>query len=199
MTDNHETLTDGSGFREEVVNVKLAELLEKRDVVSLPEQIVSNIVEGRRMPDIMTANYLGVRIVIEGRIGQNSTVRNSLEVDCQERVEEGIAPMAIAVAYPEGIQSASSLTSLEEEIIESEFELNVLTESGSSGWTQGDISRLAGLLRGGYSDLVQENVVDEAVETIESGIDGFVNELSSGQGLTGTAERLEEVVIVPNR
>jgi len=65
-----ESLSDGNRFREEVVNVKLAELLEERDVVSLPEQVISDLVENNRMPDIMTANLFGIRIVIEGRIGQ---------------------------------------------------------------------------------------------------------------------------------
>jgi len=193
-----ESLTDGNGFREEVVNVKLAELLEQRDVVSLPEQVISDLVENNRMPDIMTANLLGVRVVIEGRIGQTSTVRRSLVDDCEERVVEGIAPMAVAVAYPEGINEARSLTGLEDNILEAKFNMNVVTESGAGGWTNGDIGDLADYLRGGYGDLVEENVVEEAVDTIDQSIEGFVNQLSSIQGLSGTEERLKEVVIVPN-
>jgi hypothetical protein len=145
-----ESLTDGNGFREEVVNVKLAELLEQRDVVSLPEQVISDLVENNRMPDIMTANLLGVRVVIEGRLGQTSTVRESLVEDCKERVAEGIAPMAVAVAYPETINEAPSLKGLEGNIVEAEFSMNVVTESGAGGWTTGDISDLSDYLRGGY-------------------------------------------------
>lgn len=193
-----ESLSDGNGFREEVVNVKLAELLEERDVVSLPEQVISDLVENNRMPDIMTANLLGIRVVIEGRIGQSNSVLRSLEGDCEERVAEGIAPMAVAVAYPEGINQANSLSDLEDNIRASELQMNVITEEGVGDWSSGGLSDLAQFLRSGYSDLIQENVVEEAVETIDSSIDGFVNELSSTQGLSGTAERLREVVIVPN-
>jgi len=193
-----ESLTDGNGFREEVVNVKLAELLERRDVVSLPEQVMSNLVENNRMPDIMTANLLGVRVVIEGRIGQTPGVKRSLVEDCEQRVEEGIAPMSVAVAYPEGINQATSLTALETNILDSTFEMNVVTESGAGGWSSGDIGDLADYLRSGYGDLVQENVVEEAVDTIDESIDGFVHQLSSIQGLSGTEERLKDVVIVPN-
>lgn len=193
-----ESLSDGNGFREEVVNVKLAELLEERDVVSLPEQVISDLVENNRMPDIMTANLLGIRVVIEGRIGQSSSVRRSLEEDCEERVAEGVAPMAVAVAYPAGINQASSLSDLEDNIRDSELEMNVVTEEGVGDWSSGGLSDLAQFLRSGYSDLIQENVVEDAVDTIDSSIDGFVNELSSTQGLGGTAKRLREVVIVPN-
>lgn len=193
-----DSLTDGSGFREEVVNVKLAELLEQRDVVSLPEQVISDLVENNRMPDIMTANLLGVRVVIEGRIGKSPSVRGSLVEDCKERVAEGIAPMAIAVAYPEDINKSTSLQGLENNIREAEFDMNVVTESGAGGWTTGDIGDVADYLRSGYGDLVEENVVKEAVDTIDESIDGFVHQLSSTEGLSGTEERLKNVVIVPN-
>mgnify|MGYP000539587288 CR=1 FL=1 len=193
-----DSLTDGNGFREEVVNVKLAELLEQRDVVSLPEQVMSNLVENNRMPDIMTANLFGVRVVIEGRIGHDPGVKRSLVEDCEQRVAEGIAPMAVAVAYPEGINHATSLDGLESNILNSEFHMNVVTESGAGGWASGDIGDLADYLRSGYGDLVQENVVEEAVDTIDESIDGFVHQLSSIQGISGTEQRLKDVVIVPN-
>lgn len=180
------------------MNVKLAELLEQRDVVSLPEQVMSDLVENNRMPDIMTANLLGVRVVIEGRIGQTPGVKRSLVEDCEQRVEEGIAPMSVAVAYPDGINQAQSLQGLESNILSSTFEMNVVTESGAGGWSSGGISDLADYLRSGYGDLVQENVVEEAVDTIDESIDGFVHQLSSIQGISGTEQRLKEVVIVPN-
>lgn len=193
-----DSLSDGSGFREEVVNVKLAELLEERDVVSLPEQVISDLVENNRMPDIMTANLLGVRVVIEGRIGRSQTVRRSLVEDCEKRVAEGIAPMAVAVAYPERINHSTSLSGLEDNIRNAEFGMNVITESGAGGWTTGDLHDLADYLRSGYGDLVEESVVEDAVDTIDESIDGFVHQLSSIQGLSGTEERLKDVVIVPN-
>ena len=193
-----ESLTDGNGFREEVVNVKLAELLEQRDVVSLPEQVISDLVENNRMPDIMTANLLGVRIVIEGRIGQSPDVHRSLVEDCEERVAEGIAPMAVAVAYPEEINQSPSLRGLEDNIRNAEFNMNVVTESGAGDWTSGDIGGLSDYLRSGYGDLVEENVVEEAVNTIDKSIDRFVHQLSSTNDLSGTEERLKDVVIVPN-
>lgn len=193
-----DSLTDGSGFREEVINVKLAELLEERDVVSLPEQVISGLVENNRMPDIMTATLLGVRIVIEGRIGQSPGVRRSLLEDCEERIAEGIAPMAVAVAYPKDINNASSLTGVEKNLEDAELQINVITEGVTGNWSKGDLDDLGDYLRGGYSDLVEENVVEDAVETIDESIDNFVHQLSSTEGLSGTEDRLKNVVIVPN-
>jgi len=176
----------------------LAELLEQRDVVSLPEQVISELVENNRMPDIMTANLLGVRVVIEGRIGQSPDVHRSLIEDCKERVAEGIAPMTVAVAYPESINQSTSLGGLEDNIRNAEFNINVVTESSAGGWTSGDIGDLSDYLRSGYGDLVEENVVEEAVDTIDESIDGFVHQLSSTNELSGTEKRLKDVVIVPN-
>jgi hypothetical protein len=188
-----------SGFREEVVNVKLAELLENRDIVSLPETVVSDIAEGRRLPDIMTAHFWGVRTVIEGRIGQTDGVKNSLEDDCMQRIEEGIAPLSIAVAYPSGVNSASSLGEIGDNLITADLELNVLTESGSQGWQQGDVNELANLLRRAYEELVGEDVVETSVDALDGAIDGFVDNLSSTENLKGTENRLREVVIVPQK
>lgn len=191
-------LRDGGSFREEVVNVKLAELLEDRDVVSLPEQVMADIVEENRLPDVMTANFLGIRIVIEGRTGQTNAVRTSLEEKCEERIAEGVAPLAVALTYPDGIGEAGSLDGLEENIKQSQFGINVLSESGSMGWNRGGLDDLADYLRRGYSDLVQEDVVEDAVDQVDNSIDDFVDSLSGSEGLSGTVERLEEVVIVPN-
>lgn len=191
-------MAGGDGVREEVVNVKLAQLLEDRDVVSLPEEVISGFVEERRMPDVMTGTLFGIRVVIEGRIGQSDAVRESLVADCEQRIAEGIAPMAVAVAYPEGINEVDSLDQLEQNIVSSEFQINVVTEGRSRGWASGDIEDLGDFLRGGYADLVEEDVVQEAVDTIDEKIDRFVTELSGTDSLGGTEDRLREIVIVPN-
>lgn len=186
-----------SGFREEVVNIKLAELLESRDIVSLPETVISDIVEGKRMPDIMTAHFWGVRTVIEGRIGQTDGTKSSLKEDCNKRIEEGIAPLSIAVAYPNEINSASSLDEIGDNLLAADLEINVFTEAGGQGWQQGDIDNLASLLRVAYEELVEENVVEASVESLDRSIDSFVDSLSTTDDLKGTEERLREVVIIP--
>lgn len=79
--------------------VKLAELLSRSGLLSVPESILSERA-GRRMPDIIVGNYWGVRVVLEGRTGDQRSVRERLERDCRRRIEEGVAAIAIGVIYP---------------------------------------------------------------------------------------------------
>jgi hypothetical protein len=60
-------------FREEVLNVTLAQLLEERGVVSTPEQTMHVSTVGRRMPDLLVV-FQGLRTVIEGKIADGSGV-----------------------------------------------------------------------------------------------------------------------------
>jgi len=80
-------------FREEVLNVVLAELLEQRGMISVPETIRKSIARKTRdLPDILVGDLLGVRIVIEGRFDNGKPSRDSLLRDSKERVENGISP-----------------------------------------------------------------------------------------------------------
>lgn len=52
----------GDGFREEVLNGILAQLLNERGVVSIPEQSPRWPLEGRRMPDVLVV-FQGLRTI----------------------------------------------------------------------------------------------------------------------------------------
>jgi hypothetical protein len=60
------------GLREEVLNVKLAELLSRTGLISVPESIVHEGT-GKRLPDVTVADYWGVKVVIEGKIARAKT------------------------------------------------------------------------------------------------------------------------------
>jgi len=94
-------------FREEVLNVALAELLEQRGMLSVPETIRKSIAKKTRdLPDILVGDLLGLRIVIEGRFNKGKQARDSLLKDAQQRVEDGISPVCLAVLYPEDLRSS---------------------------------------------------------------------------------------------
>src|SRR5260370_34907504 len=100
-------------FREEVVNVALAELLEQRGMLSVPETIRKSVARNTRdLPDIIVADLLGIRMVIEGRFNSGKVARDSLLKDARERVEQGISPVCLAVLYPPELRSAESLPTL---------------------------------------------------------------------------------------
>ena len=81
-------------FREEVLNVALAELLEQRGLLSVPETIRKSIARKTKdLPDILVGDLLGLRIVIEGRFDNGKNSRESLLKDSKERVENGRCPI----------------------------------------------------------------------------------------------------------
>ena len=57
-----------SGFRQEVFNVLLAQILVRHGIISAPE-IILKAKPGmkRRMPDVLV-DFLGLRLIIEGEV-----------------------------------------------------------------------------------------------------------------------------------
>jgi hypothetical protein len=158
-------------FREEVLNVLLAELLEQRGLLSLPETIRRAVTgRQRRLPDVMVADLHGVRIVIEGRLsGRN--VRDSLLTDARARVEEGIAPICLAVIYPRENREAANLPALRRALARAELQVRVVSEGGDGEWAAARVDDLSEILRVSYELLVSEDVVVRSVEQLAFAID----------------------------
>lgn len=70
------------GYRQEVFNVVLAQILQERGVISVPEKVIKAVLAkqgARRMPDVMV-NFMGLRTVIEGEVSdQPEAKRKALE------------------------------------------------------------------------------------------------------------------------
>jgi hypothetical protein len=159
-------------FREEVLNVVLAELLEQRGMLSVPETIRKSIARRTRdLPDILVGDLLGIRIVIEGRFDKGKQSRDSLLKDAKERVEQGISPVCLAVLYPEELRSAESLPKLRRNLTKATFGIRVISESGDGDWSSGSIDDIADALRRSYELLVSEDVVIHSVAEIEDAIE----------------------------
>src|SRR3972149_1219464 len=86
------------GIRQEVLNVLMAQLLEERGIIAAPEQILKDPFGRRRMPDVLV-DYQGLRLVIEGEF-DTRTARDKACQSALNRVEEGIAHIAMALVYP---------------------------------------------------------------------------------------------------
>ena len=182
-----------SSLREEVLNVKLAELLSRSGILSIPESILSETGQ-RRMPDITVGDYWGVRVVLEGRTADQRAVFEQLERDCVRRVEEGIAAIAIGVAYPPELRH-SEWSKLEQTLQEVTFRIKVFSEAGEEGWVDSDFEGLSAILRRAYESLVNEDVVSTSVEELRQSIEVASRELS---GSPGTAGRLRNLLIIPS-
>jgi hypothetical protein len=181
--------------REEVLNVVLADLLDARGLLSIPESIrTSASGKGRKLPDVTIADLWGVRIVIEGRIGKNATVRDSLLRDAKKRVEQGISPICLAVLYPPGLRNVESLTLLRKELARTTLLVRAVTEGSEGEWGEATVDGLADTLRRSYELLVSEDVVVGAVEEIENSLD-ITSEIIAAS--PAAAPRLRMILGIP--
>lgn len=162
------------GYREEVFNVLLALLLHQRGVVTAPEQSLLQSIGGRprrSIPDVMVV-FQGLRTVIEGKVEGQPQAKEAALTQAKERVEKGIAHIGIAVLYPESLRHVA-FDSLQGALAHSRFEVATYSEAGELGWTEGGLDYLAELLRRTFDQLVKEDVVTKAVETLNEGVDAF--------------------------
>jgi hypothetical protein len=182
--------------REEVVNVVLAELLEKRGLLSIPETIRRSVTQknDRQLPDIIVADLLGIRIVIEGRFDNGKSSRDSLLRDSRERVEQGISPVCLAALYPPDLRSTESIPRLRKKLESTTLEIRVISENGDGDWSRGTVDDIADALRHSYELLISDDVVLSSVEEIEKAIE-FSSELFvHSKGLKG---RFRQVLGIP--
>ncbi|MDD3581180.1 MAG: hypothetical protein PHW74_09185 [Desulfobacca sp.] len=157
-------------FRQEVLNVILAQILQERGVVSVPESIISDVlVHRRRMPDVMI-DFYGLRTVIEGEVGDRPAARERALNSARQRVEEGIAHIGIAVVYPSYLRQVE-FDQLKPQLNDSQLEVAIFTESGERGFTSGSIDYLTTLLHQTLDQLIKQDVVAEAVAILDTGID----------------------------
>jgi hypothetical protein len=181
-----------TAFREEVLNVKLAELLSRRQIVSIPETLVTTP-EGRRLPDVIIGEYWGVRVVIEGKVGEHSGIQENLEGICRRRIEEGIGAISIGVIYPPEIRT-TKWRDLDETLANARLRIRVFTATRDSEWAESDLDGLSEILRRAYENLVAEDVVDKAVALLGNTIESTAQALAAYRGTEG---RLREILIVP--
>jgi len=162
-----------SGYREEVFNVLLALLLHERGVVTAPEKSFKKALEERRhVPDVLVV-YRGLRTVIEGKVEDKATADEKALAQVRDRVNSGIAHIGIALLYPVGIRNIPLFSELQAFLADGVFKVAVYSETGETGWTKGGLDYLADILRGAFDQLVREDAVTKAVESLNAGIDIF--------------------------
>ncbi len=162
-----------SGFRQEVLNVCLAQLLGERGIVSVPEQAYKNAdVDHAKFPDVLVT-YQGLRTAIEGEVGDQSNAHEKALESARKRVEKNIALIGVAIVYPKPLRQKRHLDELNTALSKAVLEIAVCSEAGEQDWAQGDLDYLADLLRRTFHSLVKEDVVTEAVEQLNGGVADF--------------------------
>ncbi len=66
-----------TGYREEVLNVLRAQLLDEQGIVSAPEQSLKRAAQTRRVPDVLVL-FRGLRTAIEGKVEDHSTASDDV-------------------------------------------------------------------------------------------------------------------------
>lgn len=177
--------------REEVLNVLMAELLSERGLLSVPEIIRRSIrSSSRRLPDVTIGDIRGVRVVIEGRVDASSGVRESLIEDAARRVEEGIAPICLAILYPSSVRSAASLSELRKNLANAQLTVNVVWEGGRGDWASGSLDDLTDILRRSYELLTGEDMVAVAASELNEAIEVASESIAAAAGTPGKLRAL---------
>ena len=166
-----------TGFREEVLNVLLAQLLDEQGIISAPEQSLKQVSQSRRIPDVLVS-FRGLRTAIEGKVDDNPMAKEEVLKNARERVEQGIAHIGISVLYPSSLRKVS-FTTVKTELNKTRLQIAIYSEAGEQGWTEGDATYLGTMLRRTFDQLVEEDVVTQAVAALNAGVEVFAQALNS--------------------
>jgi len=164
-----------NGYRQEVLNVVLAQLLQERGAVVAPEKIIKATGFERRMPDVIV-HFQGLRLIIEAEVSDNPIAHQNALESARKRLEQGIAHISVAVIYPETLRY-KKLVDLKQALSDCDLEIAILTEAYETEFTHGNIGYLENMLRRAFDILVKEDVVSESVKILEAGIEEFGNAL----------------------
>jgi hypothetical protein len=191
-------MSNQMNYREEVFNVLLALLLHQRGIITAPEQSLKEaMLKQRYMPDILVV-YQGIRTIIEGKVDDQLNAKEKVLQDARERVDKGIAHIAIALVYPAALRQIS-FPQLTDAIAECSLKINIYSEAGESGWMEGGIDYLGDLLRRTFVQLVNEDVVKNAVDSLNVGVNQFARSAFTNEVMVERAAKILGIGDPPKR
>lgn len=171
--------------------------MQDRGIVSAPEQLIRSSQENRRMPDIIV-KYSGLRLHVEGEVGDTSNAREKARASARSRVEEGIAHIALAVIYPAYLRHVD-FPEVNAELAGCMLELCVVSEFGETPFIEIDVDHIESILRYIFDQLVREDIVHAAVAHIDSGISEFSEEIIQMSGAIGRISSLLGIKELPGQ
>jgi hypothetical protein len=171
-------------YRQEVFNVLLAQLLQERGVITAPETIIKlGPEQARRMPDVIV-NFQGLRTTIEGEVNDQPDAQTRALDSASKRVTEGIAHIGVAVVYPAELRGVA-FEQLKSAVAECRLLIAIVTESGESGYAQGNVDYLESALRHAFEQLAREDIVTRAATLLSAGIERFASACAPKRGIVG--------------
>jgi len=191
-------------YRQEVLNVLLAQLLQEHGQVVAPERVFRHTEGSIKLPDLLV-DFQGLRLVIEAEIGKSKDKQDRARDKAQERVDQAIAHVGVAVAYPKELQDIKDFSKLKAGLAKANLDFAIITEvtpketqkefwPGAPKQAQfmtGTVADLADSLRRSYEQLVKDETLTNAVARVEASIEEFVFAL---RAQPATAERMAQAV-----
>jgi len=183
--------------RQEVLNVLLAQLLQERGLVAAPEQILKPRSGEVKLPDILV-DFQGLRLVIEAEFANAQGARERAYKKAEERVEQGIAHVGVAVVYPPGLKG-EAYEAQKAELAKAQIQFSVVTEvtitpfpqlelfptSDKPAFLTGTVDQLIESLRRCYDQLVRDETLAQAIALVEAAIERFLAALTIQPASTG--------------
>ncbi|MBI3462468.1 MAG: hypothetical protein HY000_05320 [Planctomycetes bacterium] len=170
--------------RQEVVNVLLAQLLQERELIAAPEQVLRLAATGTRLPDVLV-DFQGLRLAIEAEYATAENAKKAAYDKASQRVEQGIAHIGMAVVYPSRLRTAA-FARLRAELAKAPLLFTIVTESDvtdgflftTGKFERGTLDDLIDSLRRSYEQLVKDETLERAVQMLETHIETFITALA---------------------
>jgi hypothetical protein len=161
-------------FREEAINVQLANILGTRGL----EANAETIARGGR-PDVLIS-LEGLKVILEGRTASQQA---ALMRDATERVEDGLADISIAVVYPRDLKTATSMTDLTRKIEAARYDGRIfyIASAGlaSTLFEGASLDEVIQYINTVFRLRVQNDVVREQVAQLRDAIERAVDQASA--------------------
>lgn len=203
---------------EPTLNVALAYLLRRRELLALGEVVVHRQAKGvGKRPDVLLT-VDGVKVIIEGKFA-SSGIESILEKQCVERIEDGLCEICIGIIYSKMQPTTLTVTMKEVDsmLLKSRFQALVsyvappeFEQLGldyvqspvppglkKMGWHEVDINQLADLVRASYTSVVSEDILGKAVESFASALQRAVEELMTSGPPEVLAAKISTIMEIP--
>ncbi|MFZ5453240.1 MAG: hypothetical protein ACOZF2_15385 [Thermodesulfobacteriota bacterium] len=188
-----------TGFRQEVLNVLLAQILGRHGVISAPE-IILKAKPGikRRMPDVLVS-FLGLRLIIEGEVEDAPKAEERALDSARQRVEEGLAHIGVAVVYPAFLRKIDKFDQVQRELEDCQLKVAIVDESGETGFSSANVEQLPEMLNNTFDKLLQEDVVNRAASILDEAVEKVAPVLAAIPGFPQKAANILGIRALPKR
>nr|MDO8114845.1 hypothetical protein [Candidatus Sigynarchaeota archaeon] len=144
-------------------------------------------------PDVVSLEYLGLMVVLEGEFGDTPGAEALLEDRSSTLIADGIARLVIGILFPSELRIKSS-DDLDNSLMKTIAKVKIFSEIEAKAWHELDLEAFPEVLREAYHSLVNEDLVAECVQLIDDGIETFVQGIKDVPGLR---DKVKDVMASP--